>query len=164
LRVRPFREAFVGYHYLPAALACVLYVLVSYKTDHRLLAGLDPHTRGDLYLSLTATTGVLLGFAITAVAVFTSLGDGAGLELLSTQDDFAYARTILMGAIYALAVALIGATAMILVDEEPLGNRWVEAIGLGLVTLALLRTWALLWLLDKLLTLAIADRKRRASA
>lgn len=161
-RPPPFREAFVGYHYVIGVATAGAYTGVVYGTTHRLLGDVSGVTRSSLYVSLAATTGVLLGFAITAVAVFTSLGPGAGLDLLAGEPEFGYATKILMGALHALAFGLLVATTLILADGESAGDRWIEAIGVLAVTLALLRTWALVWLMSKLLGLAITDRQRQA--
>jgi hypothetical protein len=162
--LRRYREAFVGYHYLIAAAVGSAYAVVVYASRFHGFGSLASGVRGNLYLSLSATTGVLLGFAIAAVAIFTSFGSGAGLDLLREQEEFPYVKTVLMGAIYALAAALGASTCLIVVDAEASGDRWIEAIGVGVIALAILQTAALLWLLNKLLTVVVPDRQRDVGA
>jgi hypothetical protein len=154
----------MGYHYALATAGAAVYGVVTYVTSHRLLAAVEAPSRTSLYTSLAATTAVLLGFAITAVAIFTSLGSGAGLDLLAGEPEFPYARRVMMGAIYTLAVATVVVTILIVADAGITGRKGVEIVAVWIGLLAVLRTWALLWLVNKLLRLAIADRQRaRAS-
>jgi hypothetical protein len=51
-------------------------------------------------------------------------------------------------------------TCLIVADEESRGDRWIEAVGVAVVVLAVLQSGALLWLLNKLLGLAVTDRSR----
>jgi len=65
-----------------------------------------------------------------------------------------------MSAIFSLALALGVTTCLIVADEESRGDRWIGAVGVAVVVLALLQSGALLWLLNKLLSLAVMDRSR----
>jgi hypothetical protein len=163
IRLPRFREAFIGYHYFIAAAGGCAYAGLAYWTRQKLVATLDPGTRSSLYVSLAATTGVMLGFGITAVAIFLSLGPGRGLDLLRTQPDYAYVRKILMGAIYSLGIATVGMTLMIVLDSGTKGRRPLEAVAAAIGVLALLRTWALLWFLNRLLRIALKDQASGAT-
>jgi hypothetical protein len=150
-----FRDAFLGYHYILSIACAGVYAAIVYGTHHTLIADVDGPTRTSLYLSLAATTGVLLGFTITAVAIFLSLGDGRGLDLLRAQPEYGYVRKVLMGAIYALGVATVVMTLMIVLDSRASARMYLEVIAVAVGALALFRTWAVLWLLNRLLRLAI---------
>lgn len=157
MRPKRFAEAFVGYHWVLAGVATTAYWVIGRQSHFDVIADLRRETRSNVYLSLAGTSGVLLGFAITAVTIFLSLGRGRGLDLLRTQQDFPYVRRVLMGAIYAFGVSTLWMTAMLVVDAGEQPRQLLEAIAAGVVTLAFLRTSALLWLLNRLLRLAIAD-------
>lgn len=153
-----FKSAFVGYHYLPALAVSGAYVLVEYLAKGpRLFGSLDPDTRAQFYLSLAGTSGVLLGFALTAVTIFTSLGSGRGMDFLRGTPGFAYTRKVFMGAISAFAVSTVVMTAMIVGDTAKDPRLWMEVVTAGVLTLAFLRTWALLWLLNRLLDQVLKD-------
>jgi len=158
IRPRRFREAFVGYHWLLAALVLAAYALVTTLSRNDLLGELDEGTRENVYLSLAGTAGVLLGFAITGVTIFLSLGSGRGLDLLRGQtDDFPYIRKVLMGSIYAFALAAVWMTAMLVLDTASEPEMSLEIVASGVLALTFFRTWALLWLLNSLLRLAVKD-------
>jgi len=162
LKLRPFREAFIGYHYVGVAVVVAVYGGVVYgAAGPQLLGRLDKGTRVTLYLSLASTNAVMLGFAITAVAIFLTLGPGKGLDLLSTTSDFPYVRKVLMGAIGGYAIATVVTTALIVADASRHGRRLLETAAAGVLALALLRTLSLLWLLNRLLRLAITDAQQR---
>lgn len=158
----PFREAFIGYQYVGVGIAVAAYGAVVFsESGPELIGRLDKDTRETFYLSLAGTSAVMLGFAITAVAIFLTLGPGKGLDLLRTAKDFPYVRKVLMGAIGSYALATVVMTALIIADACQHGRRWLETIGVGVLTLAVLRTLSLLWLLNRLLRLAIIDAQAR---
>lgn len=154
-----FAEAFLGYHYALATAVATGYGALVVWSSHRLVGHLPPPTRISLYTSLAATSGVLLGFALTAVTVLLALGPGRGLDLLRSQPEFSYTRKVLMGAIYYFAYATIIATALILVDEKHSPVLWLESLAVFVYTMAALRLWSLVWLLDRLLRLAVSDAR-----
>jgi hypothetical protein len=157
-----FGAAFIGYHYLIAAAVAVGYGLAEYLTDRpHLLGQLGPPTRSTFYLSLAGTSGVLLGFSLTSIAIFTGLGSGRGMDFLRGTPGFAYTRTVFMGATRAFAVATVVLTSMIVADVAKEPREWLEAVTAGVLTLVVLRTWALLWLLNKLLDQTLKDAKVR---
>jgi hypothetical protein len=154
-RPSSFRKAFVGYHWVLAAGVAGVYAAIVYCTHHTLLGHLDKPTRTSFYLSLAATSGVLLGFSLTAVAIFLTLGDGRGLSLLREQPEYEYVRIVLMGAIYAFGITTSAMTALILLDAHVEPRLYLEVIAIGIASLAFFRTWSVLWLLNRLLRLAI---------
>ena len=162
IKARPFREAFVGYHYLGVAAVMAGYAAVVYAAARpELLGRLAKGNRQTLYVSLAGTSAVMLGFAITAVAIFLTLGPGKGLDLLRTDKDFPYVQNVLMGAIRSYALATVVTTTLIVGDACPDGRRWLETAAAGTLALALMRTGSLLWLLNRLLRLAITDAQQR---
>lgn len=160
-RPPPFKDAFVGYHYLFAATLGIAYGLTEYLGSAHLVGRFDADTRSTFYLSLAGTSGVLLGFGITAIALFTSLGSGRGMDFLRGAPGFSYTRNVFMGAILAYAYATVILSSMILADSATEPKKWLEAVAAAVVALAVLRTWALLWLLNRLLDQTLKDAKVR---
>jgi hypothetical protein len=157
-----FKDAFIGYH-----LVLALAVVVAYGVAQRVTAGtyllsaVSEQTRPMLYISLAGTCGVLLGFALTAITVFTGLGSGRGMDFLRGTPGFAYTRKVFMGAISAYAVGTVVMTALIVADSAKEPKKWIEALAVGVLALVGLRTWALLWLLNKLLDQVLEDARTR---
>lgn len=112
-------------------------------------------------MSLAGTSGVLLGFALAAVAVFTGLGSGRGMDFVRGTPGFTYTRIVFMGAIWAFAFGTVMMTAMIVADSANDPKKWLEAVAAGILALVFLRTWALLWLLNKLLDQTLKDASVR---
>jgi hypothetical protein len=159
-----FKDAFIGYHLVFASIAVAGYVLAEWRTEGTyLLSGIDHESRPLLYMSLAGTCGVLLGFGLTAVTVFTGLGGGRGMDFLRGTPGFAYTRKVFLGAIWVYAAGAGLMTALIVVDAAERPKTWIEAVAVGMLALLLLRTWALLWLLNKLLDQVLKDAKERYS-
>ncbi len=158
-----FKDAFIGYHWVLAAVFGLGYGAAEYFAPGRpnLLAAIDPGTRSNFYMSLAGTSGVLLGFALAAITVFTGLGSGRGMDFLRGTPGFAYTRNIFMGAIWAFAFATIVMTAMVLADAAKDPKKWLEAIAASILALAFIRTWSLLWLLNRLLDQVLRDASDR---
>jgi hypothetical protein len=159
-RLPPFKQAFIGYHYVLAAFGGAAYAAVEYGSDRPHILAL-PTTRSDLYISLAATSSVLLGFAVTAVTVFTGLGSGRGMDFLRGTPGFAYTRTVFLGAIWSFTAGTGVMTAMIVADSSNHPRQALEAVAFAVLLLMALRTWALLWLLDRLLNQVLQDAKVR---
>ena len=66
-----------------------------------------------------------------------------------------------MGAIWAFAFGTVMMTAMIVADSANDPKKWLEAVAAGILALVFLRTWALLWLLNKLLDQTLKDASVR---
>lgn len=157
-----FKEAFIGYHYVIASFVVAAYAAIEYLlSGQQLLGRLDEETRGTLYLSLAGTNGVLLGFGITGITIFTSLGSGRGMDFLRGTPGFAYTRTVFMGAIWAFAFGTVMMTVMIVADSARHPREWLELLAAAALALVVLRTWALLWLLNKLLDQVLKDAAER---
>jgi len=158
-----FREAFVGYHWVFAGVVAIGYAAAEYRGPGapHLLAAVDESVRSNLYLSLAGTTGVLLGFGLASVAVFTGLGSGRGMDFVRGTPGFGYTRTVFMGAIWGFAFGSMTMTGMIVADSAKEPKIWLEALAVGILALVLLRTWALLWLLNKLLDQTLKDAEVR---
>jgi hypothetical protein len=160
LKARP-----IGWHYLWAAVAAGAYFSASrIAGSSKLLCGVDGGTRSSLYISLATTTGALLGFAITGITILLTLGSGRRVDWLFASDDFAYVRTIFLGAIRSLALATILFSVLIVIDAQTHGHTWAEAIAVGFVVLVILRGYRVVKLLGDLLDIAIKDRKDAGSA
>lgn len=157
-----FKDAFVGYHWTLALAFALSYALVEYLPPRPdLLSTLDEGTRSNFYMSLAGTSGVLLGFALAAITVFTGLGSGRGMDFLRGTPGFAYTRNVFMGAIWAFAFATVSMTAMIVADSAKEPKEWLEVGAAGVLALAVFRTWALLWLLNRLLDQVLKDASAR---
>ncbi len=117
-----------------------------------------------LYASLAATSGALLGFAITGVTVLLAIGTGRRLEWLYEQEEFLYVRTIFLGAIRGLAVGTIWFSVLIVADRQRAGKGVLEAIGTYVLILVLLRLWTLVRLLGDLLVVSLRDRQDSGQA
>jgi hypothetical protein len=157
-----FKEAFIAYHWPLAAGVAGGYALVELVANRPdLLATLDPGVRSNLYLSLAGTSGVLLGFGLAAITFFTGLGSGRGMDFLRGTPGFGYTRKVFMGAIWAFAFATVWMTVMIVGDAAQDPKEWLEVIAVGILALMVLRTWSLLWLLNRLLDQVLKDAADR---
>lgn len=143
----------------PAALAvAAAYIGYWYLDDGDTLLGtVGEDTRSDLYISLAASAAALLGFVIAAASILAALGSGRRVRWLRRQPDFQKTRSLLMGAMHALAVATVLFTVLIVTDTAKDGCVWWEAAGAAVLTLVLVRLVWLFWLLDKLLHLSMQD-------
>jgi hypothetical protein len=154
----------IGFHYVWAFVASAAYAAVEWRhKGHSLLATIDEQTRSALYISLAATAGALLGFAITAITILLTLGGGRRIEWLYRNETFDYVRKIFFGAIHALAFTTIYFSAMIVADtaEEP--KPPFETAAVFFLVLALLRVYRVVRLLSDLLELAIKDQRDQQS-
>jgi hypothetical protein len=156
-----FSKSFMGYHYVIVAVIAFAYFLITWRDWSELLGAVDAETRSLLYVSLAATSGVLLGFGLTAVAVFTGLGSGRGMDFMRGTPGFAYSRVVFMGAIRTFFLSTLVLTALIVLDSHDHPRTWLELLGASVITLGVLRTWALLWLMNLLLDQTLKDARMR---
>jgi hypothetical protein len=105
----------------------VSYSIVAAMNGESVLVGAEAAaTRSNLFSSLAATSGALLGFAITSVSVLLALPDRESIERLR---GFRAWRLLTQGLLVAaglLAVTLIYATVALATDTGPSGNDWLE--------------------------------------
>lgn len=123
-----------------------------------LLAHVSSGARSALYISIAASSAALLGFAITATSILLVLGAGARVSWLREQPEFQQTRGVFMYAIYALALATVIFTALIAIDTGQVGAWFLEAPAAGLLAFVITRLAWVLWLLDQLLRISLADR------
>jgi len=127
---------------------------------HSLLTHVSTGDRSALYSSISASSAALLGFAITATSILLVLGAGPRMEWLRWQEEFQQTRVVFMGAIYALALATAVYTALIVIDTGKVGAWFLEASAAGVIAFVIMRFAWVLWLLDRLLRISLADRRQ----
>lgn len=140
-----------------------LYVLIDrvrLVEGRSLLAHVGAGARSALYVSIAASCAALLGFAITATSILLVLGAGSRMTWLRDQPEFQKTRIVFMHAIYALALATALFTALIVIDTGQPGAWFLEAFGAGVLAFVVTRLAWMLWLLDQLLRISLADRRQ----
>jgi len=98
-----------------------------------LLARADTGDRGDIYSSLSTTSGALLGFTIAAVAVLITLGPASGRSAREANLDSARRRLVqvLLTTATFLGLALALSTVALGVDRGSAGRQWIEHLVLA---------------------------------
>jgi hypothetical protein len=81
------------------------------------------------------------------------------MEWLREQSEFRQTRAVFMHAIYALAVATVVFTGLIVIDTGRVGAWFLEAPAAGVLAFVVIRLAWMLWLLDQLLRITLADRQ-----
>lgn len=153
----------VGRELLGAAATAVVFVVVDrvhFVEGRSLLAHVSTGARSALYISISASCAALLGFTITATSILLVLGAGPRMMWLRDQPEFQKTRGVFMYAIYALALATGVFTALIVIDTGQVGAWFLEALGTGVLALVVTRLAWVLWLLDQLLRISLADRRQ----
>jgi hypothetical protein len=103
------------------------YVLAATLSDQPvLLERMKPALRGNLYASLSATSGALLGFAITSLAVLLALPRGEAVERLRALRAWRLLTQALLIAAALLACALISSTLALAIDSARPGTLWLQ--------------------------------------
>ena len=124
-----------------------------------LLAHVSTGPRSALYISISASCAALLGFAITATSILLVLGAGPRMTWLRDQPEFQKTRVVFMYAIYALALATVVFTALIVIDTGRVGAWFLETPAAGVLAFVIIRLAWVLWLPDQLLHISLADRR-----
>jgi hypothetical protein len=153
----------IGRELIGAAAAAAVFVVIDrvhYAEGHSLLAHISTGARSALYISISASCAALLGFVITATSILLALGAGPRMTWLREQPEFQKTRVVFMYAIYALALATVVFTALIVIDTGQVGAWFLEALGAGVLALVLTRLAWVLWLLDQLLRISLSDRRQ----
>lgn len=122
-----------------------------------LLAHVSGGSRSAFYISISASCAALLGFAITATSILLVLGAGPRVQWLRNQPEFQQTRVVFMHAIYALALATVIFTGLIVIDTGQSGAWFLEAPAAGVIAFVITRLAWVLWLLDRLLRVSLAD-------
>jgi hypothetical protein len=117
-------------------------------------------TRSAIYGSTAASAAALLGFAIAAVSILSTLGDGPRVRWLREQDAFKKTRLVFMSAIRALGAAALVFTGLILLDAEKDGNAFLQSMAFALLVLVTVRLVWLIWLLNEIVSLALKDQSK----
>ncbi|MCX5501869.1 hypothetical protein OG887_21170 [Streptomyces sp. NBC_00053] len=114
------------------ALMCLL--VISLLEGPRLLAGLDPDLRKDIYSSLAGSSSGLLGFALAAVAILSAFApkvDAQGAnrrrerEMAEARNDIA--KCLIVTSLFLMMI-LVMSTIGIGIDSDPGGNRLISAV------------------------------------
>ena len=159
----PGGDPSIGRELLGAVATAGVFVIVDrvhFVEGRSLLAHVSTGARSALYISISASCAALLGFAITATSILLVLGAGPRMTWLRDQPEFQKTRVVFMYAIYALALATVVFTALIVVDTGQVGAWLLEALGAGVLALVITRLAWVLWLLDQLLRISLADRRQ----
>jgi hypothetical protein len=98
-----------------------------------LLARADKAERGDLYASLSSSSGALLGFTIAAVAVLVAFGGPAGPSPRDANVHAARRKlvSVLLVTAAFLGSALVLSTIALGVDRAAAGHEWLEHLTLA---------------------------------
>jgi hypothetical protein len=116
---------------------------------------LTPGARSSLYGSLAATTGALLGFALTALAILTALPSTERLEALRRHPRWPRLPSAFFRAAWALLIALVLCTLGIALDagaRRP--AQAYEAVAVAALALALVRVVGAIIALDAVMGVA----------
>jgi hypothetical protein len=117
-------------------------------------AVLAPAPRSSLYGSLAATTGALLGFALTALAILIALPSTERLEALRMHPKWPRVPSAFLRAAWALLVALILCTLGITLDAGARPAQAYEAVAVAALALALVRVVGAVIALDAVMGVA----------
>jgi hypothetical protein len=103
------------------------YLTTAHFTDQPvLLERMKPDLRRDLYGSLAATSGALLGFAITSLSVLFALPRADAVERLRKFRAWRLLNQSLLVAAALLACTLISSTLALAVDSHSPGSLWLQ--------------------------------------
>lgn len=128
-----------------------------------LLATVPADTRESLFVSLSATAGALLGFAITGLTVLLTLGGGPRMDWLKSNPSFRdEVRRLFITAIASLGIATVAFLFLLIVGTGKHG-MWVGwgALSAALVALIVERVWRLVAFFNKLMPLALKDTESK---
>jgi hypothetical protein len=91
-----------------------------------LLERMEPALRRDLYGSLAATSGALLGFAITSLAVLLALPQSDAVRRLRKFGAWKLLHQALLVSGALLALTLIFSTLALAIDNTAPGRPWLQ--------------------------------------
>ena len=110
----------------PALLAG--YAIYAVQTEHAVLLGrLTGGTRSDLYGSLAASSGAILGFLITSLSILVALPARAALSRLQKLPAWELLLRALLVAAVLAALALVLSTVGLAIDRHDNPKQWLEA-------------------------------------
>jgi hypothetical protein len=122
---------------------------------------LSEETRSTLYCSLAGTTGVLLGFVISALAILVALPSTDRLDALQKHPKWERVPSAYFRASRALVAAVILCTLGIPLDSASDPWKLYEYGTVVVLALALTRVGASLVALDQILAVARAPATRK---
>jgi len=115
---------------------------------------LAPPARASLYGSLATTSGALLGFTLTALAILIALPSTERLEALRRHNKWERVPRSFFRAAWALLLALILCTLGITLDAGSVPAQAYEAIAVATLALALIRVVGAIVALDHVMGVA----------
>jgi hypothetical protein len=123
-----------------------------------LLATVEDGARQALFAAAAATTGALLGFAITGVTVLLTVGQGPRMAWLKSKELFRYeVRFLFFSAIVGLAISTVVFLVLIAVGSEKRLSLVCALLAIGATAIAVDRLWRLVGFLNKLMAVALKD-------
>lgn len=132
-------------------LAAAYFVSAQSKSFASVLA---PPVRASLYGSLATTSGALLGFTLTALAILIALPSTERLEALRRHSKWERVPRSFFRAAWALLLALILCTLGITLDAGSVPAQAYEAIAVAALALALIRVVGAIVALDHVMGVA----------
>jgi len=145
----------------------VIYGVVDWLNDGpSLIAAVPGGTREAFFASLAATSGALLGFAITGLTILLTLGGGSRMKWLMKQDRFRIeARSLFTSAIASLGFAT-GIFLLLIVVATDAKSFWAPWGYLALATVALVaeRVTRLVLFFHDLMGVALKDADEKPIA
>jgi hypothetical protein len=142
----------------------LLYLAVDKVVDGPVLfAKVPAETRESFFVSLSATSGALLGFAIAGLTILLTLGSGPRMDWLRSKPTFrTEVRALFMTAIGSLGVATVAFLFLIVVatDKHNFPVIW-GCLTAALITLIVERLWRLIRFFNKVMPLALKDADKK---
>ncbi len=142
----------------------LLYLAIDKIADGPVLfAKVPAETRESFFVSLSATSGALLGFAIAGLTILLTLGNGPRMDWLRSKPEFrTEVRALFMTAIGSLGVATIVFLFLIVVatDKHDFPVTW-GCITAALTTLIVERVWRLIGFFNRVLPIALKDADKK---
>jgi hypothetical protein len=143
----------------PAAIGLVYLAIDKIANGPVLFAEVPAETRESFFVSLSATSGALLGFAIAGLTILLTLGSGPRMDWLRSKPSFRIeVRALFMTAIGSLGVATIAFLFLIVVatDKHSFPAVW-GCVTAALITLVVERVWRLIGFFNKVMPIALKD-------
>lgn len=121
--------------------------------------------RQALFAAAAATTGALLGFAITGVTVLLTVGQGPRMAWLKSKELFRReVRFLFFSAIVGLAISTMAFLALIAIGTEKHLSLACALLATGATAIAIDRLWQLVVSLNRLMAVALKDADNKPLA
>jgi hypothetical protein len=144
---------------VPVLVGFVYWLLNVVTSGSILLATVPAGTRESFFVSLSATAGALLGFAITGLTILLSLGGGPRMDWLKANPIFRLeARRLFITAIAGLGLATVVFLLLVVVatSETSFPTLW-GCIATATIALVVERIWRLVDFFNRLMKIALKD-------